>query len=142
MRAIADNGRRLLYFPKTSRDIRTLVSALVDNLDGTNDLTYPPEDGRPDPDNTARYALTEGTVLIMDAKVKMCDILLLISNLRLDYRITDVLRMYAALDPNAEGGWEAATGLDSLMNEMDPDSAKKTITVTASSRSGTTLDHV
>ena len=25
------------------------------------------------------------------------------------------------LDPNAEGGWEASTGLDSLMNEMDPD---------------------
>ena len=96
-------------FMTTSRDIRTLVSALVDNLDGTNDLTYPPEDGRADPDNTARYALTEGTVLIMDAKVKMCDILLLISNLRLDYRMTDILRMYAALDPNAEDGPEMIT---------------------------------
>lgn len=25
------------------------------------------------------------------------------------------------LDPNAEGGWEAATGLDSLLDDMDPD---------------------
>ena len=25
------------------------------------------------------------------------------------------------IDPNAEGGWEAATGLESLMNEMDTD---------------------
>merc|ERR1719163_37845 len=64
-------------------------------MDGTMDITYPAEDMRPDPKNTLRYEQTEGTVPIMEAKVKMCEILLLLSDIRLDSRITDLLRVYA-----------------------------------------------
>jgi len=81
-------------FYTQAKDVRTLVNPLISCMDGTLDLTYPAEDMRPDPKNILRYEQTEGTVPIMEAKVKMCEILLLLSDIRLDTRITDLLRVY------------------------------------------------
>jgi len=105
-------------FMTTSRDITRLVSALVDNLDGTNDITYHPDEGRLDPGNKARYEFSEGTVLIMDAKISMCKTLLLISDLRLDSRITDVLRCYGGL---SEGEQIDSDSFNSIFNAQDLD---------------------
>jgi len=81
-------------FYTVGKDVRSLVNPLVDCMDGTMDQTYPAEAMRPDPKNKLRYQQTEGTVPIMEAKTKMCEILLLLSDIRLDSRITDLLRVY------------------------------------------------
>ena len=47
-----------------------------------------------DSENKLRYSQTEGTVLIMEAKITMCEILMLLSKLRLDTRITNLLQLY------------------------------------------------
>ena len=54
-------------------DVQELINPLVDNLDGTNDLTFERDDPRAmaDSDNKLRYAHTEGTVAIMEAKIQM-----------------------------------------------------------------------
>lgn len=77
-------------------DMAALVNPLVHNLDGTNDQTFDADDQRTvcDSENQLRYHQREGTVEIMEAKLKMCRILTILSKLRLDNRITELLTLY------------------------------------------------
>ena len=83
-------------FYSSVADVQDLLNPLINNLDGTNDLTFVEDDPRAmsDSENKLRYSQREGTVLIMEAKIIMCEILMLLSKLRLDTRITNLLQLY------------------------------------------------
>jgi len=47
-------------FYTVGKDVRSMVNPLINCMDGTVDLTYPPEMMKPDPNNKLRYIETEG----------------------------------------------------------------------------------
>jgi len=118
---------------RNSYQVEMVIDPLISFLDGQADMTSPLEDvegGMSILDETtdrklrnARYARTENTALIHDAKVRMCDLLLFVNTMRLDQDITSILYFLSqAIEP---GGTKDIDLVNATQNDQKSENGAK-----------------